>query len=125
MLGSTIANVQTNYLTVLATLKSPAPEARIVLPIYYNAYPVGYAPQHSLYHSILAGYRASVHADAQAFGATMVDLHPLLSGNELTLTNIGSGEHISPQSLPSLIFFDAAEWSCSMPSHGTAALPPD
>ncbi len=92
LLGSTIANVQTNYLTVLATLKSLAPEARIVLPTYYNAYPAGYEPQHSLYNSILAGYRAYVQADAQAFGATMVDLNPLFTGNELTLTNIGSGD---------------------------------
>ena len=92
LLGSTIANVQTNYLTVLATLKSLAPEARIVLPTYYNAYPAGYEPQHSLYNSILAGYRAYVQADAQAFGATMVDLDPLFTGNELTLTNIGSGD---------------------------------
>jgi len=84
--------VQTNYLTVLATLKTLAPEARIVLPTYYNAYPAGYEPQHSLYNSILAGYRAYVQADAQAFGATMVDLNPLFSGNELTLTNIGSGD---------------------------------
>ena len=92
LLANTIANVQTNYLTVLATLKTLAPEARIVLPTYYNAYPAGYEPQHSLYNSILAGYRAYVQADAQAFGATMVDLNPLFSGNELTLTNIGSGD---------------------------------
>jgi len=89
LLGSTIANVQTNYLTVLATLKSRAPEARIVLPTYSNASPAG---DDSLYNTILAGYRAYVQADAQAFGATMVDLHPPFAGNELTLTNIGSGD---------------------------------
>lgn len=92
LLANTLANVQTNYLTVLATLTTLAPEARIVLPTYYNAYPAAYEPQHTLYNSILAGYRAYVQADAQAFGATMVDLNPLFSGNELTLTNIGSGD---------------------------------
>ena len=92
MLGSTIANVQTNYLTVLATLTSRAREARIVLPTYSNAYPAGYEPQHSLYNTILAGYRAYVQVDAQAFGAPMVDLHPPFAGNQLTLTNIGSGD---------------------------------
>jgi len=92
LIADTVANVQANYLTVLSTLKSLAPEARIVLPTYYNAYPAGYEPQHSLYTSILAGYRAYVQADAQAFGGTMVDLEPLFAGNELTLTNIGSGD---------------------------------
>jgi lysophospholipase L1-like esterase len=92
LVANTIANVQTNYLTVLAALKTLAPEARIVLPTYYNAYPAAYEPQHTLYSSILAGFRAYVQADAQAFNATMVDLEPLFTGNDLTLTNIGSGD---------------------------------
>ena len=92
LIADTIANVQTNYLTVLATLTSLAPEARLFLPTYYNPYPAGYEPEHTFYTSILAGYRAYVQADAQAFGATMVDLAPLFAGKELTLTNIGSGD---------------------------------
>ena len=92
LIADTIAAVQNNYLTVLNTLTSMAPEARIVLPTYYNPYPSGYEPQHSFYTSILAGYRAYVQADALAFGATTVDLQPFFTGNELTLTNIGSGD---------------------------------
>jgi len=66
--------------------------------------------------AILAGYRAYVQADAQAFGATMVDLDPLFSGNELTLTHIGSGENISPQSLSTLIFFVPDSHWCNRPT---------
>jgi lysophospholipase L1-like esterase len=98
LIAATIAEVQNNYLTVLTTLTSLAPEAQIFLPTYYNPYPSGYEPQHTFYNSILAGYRLYVQADAQAFGATMVDLAPLFAGNELTLTNIGNGD-IHPTAL--------------------------
>ena len=92
LIADTIAAVQGNYLTVLGTLTALAPEARILLPTDYNAYPAGYEPQHSLYNSILTGFRQYVQADADAFGATMIDLSPLFAGNELTLTNIGIGD---------------------------------
>ncbi len=92
LIADTIASVQNNYLTVLATLTSLAPEAQIILPTYYNPYPAGFEPEHTFYTSILAGYRAYVQGDARYFGATMVDLSPLFAGGELTLTNIGSGD---------------------------------
>lgn len=91
MIGATIGTMQTNYVTALTTLTTLAPEAKIVLPFYYNPFPA-FAPEHGFYNSILDGFRPLVQADAAAFGATFVDLGPLFSGRELELTNIATGD---------------------------------
>jgi lysophospholipase L1-like esterase len=91
MIAATLGTVQMNYLTVLTEIKTLAPEAKIVLPDYYNPYPA-FIPEHAFLDSILVVSNTFVKADAAAFGATFVDLYPLFAGRELELTNIGSGD---------------------------------
>jgi lysophospholipase L1-like esterase len=91
MIAATIGTIQGNYLEVLTELKSLAPEAKIILPDYYNPFPSS-APEHAFYDSILDVFNPQVMAEATAFGATFVDLYPLFAGRELELTNIGSGD---------------------------------
>ncbi len=91
MIAATIATAQSNYLTVLTELTALAPEAKILLPVYYNPFP-SFAPEHAFYESILSAFNPVVAADAAAFGATYIDLRPLFAGRELELTNIGIGD---------------------------------
>jgi lysophospholipase L1-like esterase len=91
MVIAAMANVQSNYLTVLTELKAQAPEARIFLPDYYNPYPAGTAG-HDLYDPIALAFRQLIEADAAAFGATVVDLYDPFTGHELAWTNIATGD---------------------------------
>jgi lysophospholipase L1-like esterase len=91
MIGATLGVVQGNYVTTLSELAVLAPEAKVILPIYYNPYPT-FAPEHAFYDQILSAFQSIVRGDAAAFGATPVDLAPPFLGNELALTNIASGD---------------------------------
>ena len=88
MIIATLGTIQSNYLTVLGELKTLAPEARIILPGYYNPFPTS-DPNHAFYDSIISVFDSFVSADAAAFGATFVDLAPSFVGRELALTNEG------------------------------------
>lgn len=90
MITATINTIQNNYVTALTTLTAQAPEAKIILPFYYNPYPAS-APEHASYDAVLAQFRPLVQADAVSFGATFVDLGPFFAGRELELTNIAVG----------------------------------
>jgi lysophospholipase L1-like esterase len=91
MIAATLGVVQNNYIATLSELAALAPEAKVLLPIYYNPYPT-FAPEHAFYDQILGAFQAIVRGDAAAFGATAVDLAPPFLGNELALTNIAAGD---------------------------------
>ena len=91
MLGAALGVIQSNYLTLLGELKTLAPEAKLILPGYYNPFPTS-DPEHAFYDSIISAFDSFVRADATAFGATFVDLAPSFLGKELQLTNIGIGD---------------------------------
>ena len=91
MIAATLGTIQSNYLTVLSELKTLAPEAKLILPGYYNPFPTS-DPNHAFYDSIISAFDSFVRADAGAFGATFVDLAPSFLGKELQLTNIGTGD---------------------------------
>jgi lysophospholipase L1-like esterase len=91
LLGQTIQAALNRYGTVLTEVKTLSPEARILLPGYYNPYPSG-TSEHALFDSILAGFNPSLKQLAELFGATYIDLYSPFVGNELVLTNIASGD---------------------------------
>jgi lysophospholipase L1-like esterase len=91
MIGATLGTIQSNYLTVLGELRTLAPEAKIILPGYYNPFPT-FDPNHAFYDSLISAFDSFVKADAAAIGATFVDLEPSILGRELQLTNIGTGD---------------------------------
>jgi lysophospholipase L1-like esterase len=91
MIAATLGTIQSKYVAVLGELKALAPEAKILLPGYYNPFPAG-LPEHVFYDSVLAGFNPLVKADAAAFGAAFVDVYPSFTGNELAFTNIGIGD---------------------------------
>ena len=88
MVGSAIGLIQQNYLKVLGEVQALAPEAHIILPGYYDPFPVG-TPQHGFYEQILANFNPLIQLDAAMIGATYVDFHTPFLGRELELTNIG------------------------------------
>jgi lysophospholipase L1-like esterase len=91
MIAAAFGTIQQNYVTALSELTTLAPEARVILPIYYNPFPAS-SPEHAFYDAVLSLFRQLVRGDAAAFGATAVDLYPLFAGRELELTNIGTGD---------------------------------
>jgi lysophospholipase L1-like esterase len=91
MIAATIGTVQSNYLMLLTELATLAPEATILLPGYWNPFPAD-APEHDFYEALLGIFNPIIQADAAAFGAKFVDLHPLFEGRELELTNLGIGD---------------------------------
>lgn len=98
MVGQTIYSILGNYVAVLTTLQSMAPEARILLPGYFNPYPWQPTPWPSLptrgvegdfYDQVLATFNPAVAYLASQFsGATYVDIYRVFDNNELVLTNI-------------------------------------
>lgn len=91
LLGAKITEVLTSYQSVLSELTTLAPEARILLPNYYNPFPAGAAEQ-PLYEMILNGFNPGVAQLATAFGAEYVDLYSAIDGRQLELTNIAAGD---------------------------------
>ena len=91
MVGALISTIQSNYVTVLSELKTLAPEAKILLPGDHNPYaPLG--SSYALFGEAIKALDNVIAADAAAFGAKYVDLLTPFVGNELALTNIGSGD---------------------------------
>ena len=90
MIAATLAGVEAHYLTVLSELKFLAPEAKVILPGYYNPFPAG-TSEHDFYQGVLSAFNPMVEADAKKFGATYVDLQTPFTGRELELTNIATG----------------------------------
>lgn len=91
MIMQTIGTAQNNYLTSLAAIKTLAPEAKVLLPGYYNPYPA-FSPLHDLYQPIVTGYNLFIAGAAAAVGGTYVDLATPFAGRELELTNIGNAD---------------------------------
>lgn len=91
MIMGTLGAAQNNYLTSLGAIKSLAPEARVLLPGYYNPYPA-ISPFHDLYQPIVTGYNMFIAGAAAAVGGTYVDLATPFAGRELELTNIASAD---------------------------------
>ena len=93
MVGQTITTSLTNYAIVLTELKTLAPEAKIFLPGYYNPFPAAVDPtDHGFYSLVLGGFNPGLQSVASQFGAKYVDTLSLIDGNELALTNIGTGD---------------------------------
>jgi lysophospholipase L1-like esterase len=90
MIAQTLGVIQSNYLKLLPELTRYAPEARVLLPLYYNPFPS--SPEHDFFGAIIHALDQYVTADAAAFGAIAVDLEPPFLGHELQLTNIASGD---------------------------------
>ncbi|WZP00965.1 SGNH/GDSL hydrolase family protein [Isosphaeraceae bacterium EP7] len=91
MVIATLNTIQNNYLTVLTELKTLAPEARLLLPGYYNPFP-SFSAESAFFAPILAGFNQYIQADAAYFGATYIDLATPFIGHELAWTNIASGD---------------------------------
>jgi hypothetical protein len=93
MINQLITNLKTNYTTALTQIRGALPDAKILLPSYYNPY--GYlAPDNT--QNVLTGYFVNsqlqlVQSLSQQFNAGAVDLATPFAGHELQLTNIGSG----------------------------------
>ena len=96
MVIATLNTIQNNYLTVLTELKTLAPEARLLLPGYYNPFP-SFSAENAFFTPILAAFNQYVQADAAYFGATYIDLATPFLGHELDSTNIITGD-IHPNS---------------------------
>ncbi|MFO0960126.1 MAG: GDSL-type esterase/lipase family protein [Isosphaeraceae bacterium] len=81
------------YVAALTELKTYAPEARVVLPGYYNPFPAAILPEnHAFYDMVLGIYNPAVQSIAAQFGATYVDTYSLFAGKELAMTNIATGD---------------------------------
>lgn len=86
MIGATLLEIGNNYGAVLTELAILAPEAKVLLPGYYNPVPVG-DPRHDL--DGLAAYYGNlvIQGVADLFGAKYVDLATPFAGNEALYTN--------------------------------------
>lgn len=93
LLTQTLNLAFANYATVLTELKTAAPEARILLPGYYNPFPAAMPAEHAFYEMVLGAFNPALQSTAAAFGATYVDTYSLFDGNQLTLTNIATGDY--------------------------------
>jgi lysophospholipase L1-like esterase len=91
MVIATLNTIQSNYLMVLTELKTLAPEARLLLPGYYNPFP-SFSPESAFFAPILAGFDQYVRGDAAYFGATYIDLATPFIGHELEFTNIRNND---------------------------------
>ncbi len=91
LLTTTLGAAMTRYASIFGALKTAAPEAKFILPGYYNPMPAG-SPYQPLYQSIVQSYNAFIAATAASAGATYVDLATPILGRELELTNIGAGD---------------------------------
>ena len=118
MIGATLNIVLTNYQTTLNTLTTLAPEARLLLPGYYNPYPAG-TSEHDFDDSVLGVFNPAVQSLAQAYGGRYVDLYSLFAGHELALTNIGTGDVHPNQAGYAVI---AGAFSQAVPEPGSLAL---
>lgn len=102
MVGQTLNTVFGNYIAVLGALNALAPEARILLPGYYNPYPWFPSPSPGapdirfgdggLYDQVLAAFNPALQSIAAGFGATYVDTYDLFNHNEMAFTNILSDD---------------------------------
>lgn len=113
MVGATLATIQANYLAVLDQLAVLAPEAKLILPGYYNPFP-SFLPEHDFYDSVLASFNPTIEANAALYGATYVDFYSPIAGQELLLTNIGI-EDIHPNQLGYSALGDAVIRAVAVP----------
>jgi lysophospholipase L1-like esterase len=95
ILSAQTAALQTNYATLLATLTTVAPEAKI----FAIGYPDSLAglgpfnPLGDLSRQLTLSNNAVIRGVAHAFGARYVDIYTPFHNRELELTNIGNGEN--------------------------------
>jgi lysophospholipase L1-like esterase len=93
MIDQLIGTLKTNYTTALTQIRGALPDAKILLPSYYNPY--GYLGPGDA-NNVLTGYFVNsqlklVQSLSQPFNASAVDLATPFVGNELQLTNVASG----------------------------------
>ena len=117
MLAATLGTIQANYLTVLGELQSLAPEAKIILPGYYNPFPTS-DPEHVLRLDHL-GLRLVRERGRGHDRGHVVDLEPSFLGRELELTNIGIGDVHPNQAGYAVI---AADLAAAVPEPASLAM---
>ena len=93
MINQLVASLKTNYTTALTQIRGALPDAKVLLPSYYNPY--GYLGSGNT-QNVLTGYFVNsqlqlVQSLSQQFNAGAVDLATPFVGHELQLTNVGSG----------------------------------
>jgi lysophospholipase L1-like esterase len=93
MLGAMFANMGHNYAAALTELRHDLPNAKILLPNYYNPYAAlgPKDPSNQLALATAPIYDQLVSQTATAFGATFVDIAKPFVGHEAAWTYILSG----------------------------------
>ena len=84
-IGAKLVTVGTNYEIALTQIRSVLPNAQILLPGFYNAYPAG-SPLSALGAQAIGALNQVIQGRAALHGGTYVDFYTPIDGRQLELT---------------------------------------